>query len=748
MAKKQAPERSPAQAVFDAPQDILMDAPIGIFTSTPEGRYISANPALARMYGFDSPKELIDSITDIATQVYADPEDRKGFIRLLEEHGKVTNHESRFRRKDGTIFWVSRNVQVVRDQSGSVVAYQGFTADITDRKRAESALQERNKELNCLYGISKLIEQEDNPEKILQGVADLMPKGWQHSEVACARIIFEGRQYQTGNFRETDWRQSVDLQVHGQPVGMIDLCYLEERPVMDDGPFLKDERNLINAIAERLSKVIERKRTEEHLQQVLDATNDGIWDYDLTTGRFACSERFAQMLGYKSDEIQDFGCFCEDNIHPEDAKRFREAFEGYVHGRTPAYTLECRLKTKEGKYKWIYTRGRALRRDAAGRAMRVVGAHTDITERKRAEHKLKEKTALLEGILDNTPDILSVKRPDQSLVLYNKAGYEFLGMTRQQVQDKKCFQLIGRNKPCQPCVTLQAIQMKKMVAHEIFVPELKMHLDCRANTILNEDGEVEYTVELIQDITARKKAEEDIRLINQQLEKANAEKDMLFSIIAHDLKAPMSGLLASTEMLADQSEVVSEQDIRTLTREMHKSTRNTFALLEDLLQWSRMSQGGINYAPTPCSLSDLFNMGLSTTQDLAKSKEIDLRLDIAPSLTVKVDQPMIKTVIRNILFNAIKFTPRQGEIVITARQEGQNVTMAIQDNGIGMNEQVLSLIFTQEKRKRHLGTEGEKGTGLGLVLCKQFIEQHGGKIWVKSELGKGTTVFFTLPVSA
>ncbi len=232
-----------------------------------------------------------------------------------------------------------------------------------------------------------------------------------------------------------------------------------------------------------------------------------------------------------------------------------------------------------------------------------------------------------------------------------------------------------------------------------------------------------------------------------QTEAANAEKDMLFTIIAHDLRSPMSGLVTSTELLANQPELFSEKDIRTLTMELHKNAKNTFELLEDLLQWARMSQGGMDYAPTPCTLKEMVNMGLSTAQDLARSKAISIRSDIPHDVTVLVDQPMIKTVIRNILFNALKFTPRGGEIFITARQGGRTVTVAIQDNGMGMNGQVQSLIFSQEKGKRQLGTDGEKGTGLGLVLCKQFIEQHGGKIWVESEPGKGTTVFFTLPVS-
>ena len=150
MTQKHPPEILSAQEGFPNAQDILMDAPIGIFISTPEGRFISVNPALARMYGYDSPDELIESITDIATQVYADPEDRKEFLRLLEEHGEVVNHECRFRQRDGAIFWVSRNARAIRDQTGAIIYYQGFTTDISARKQTDDGLREQTQRLNSI----------------------------------------------------------------------------------------------------------------------------------------------------------------------------------------------------------------------------------------------------------------------------------------------------------------------------------------------------------------------------------------------------------------------------------------------------------------------------------------------------------------------------------------------------------------------------------------------------------------------
>jgi len=257
---KGLPGPSPEQC-----KDLLMNAPMSIFISTPDGRFLSANAAMARMLGYDSPQELIEIVTDIAAQLYVDPADRAEFIRLLEVQDEVVNLEYSFRRRNGQEFRALVNANAVRDHKGKVIAYQGFSQDITERKAAE-----------------------------------------------------------------------------------------------------------------------------ECLQYTLYATNDGIWDCNLVNNEFQYAGRFAEMLGYKQGEVDNLGCFCEHNIHPDDAMGFQKAFKDYVDGRTSSYELEFRLKTKDGDYKWIYTRGRALQRDTAGRALRVIGTHTDITQRKRTEKALRE----------------------------------------------------------------------------------------------------------------------------------------------------------------------------------------------------------------------------------------------------------------------------------------------------------------------------------------------------------------------
>ncbi len=235
--------------------------------------------------------------------------------------------------------------------------------------------------------------------------------------------------------------------------------------------------------------------------------------------------------------------------------------------------------------------------------------------------------------------------------------------------------------------------------------------------------------------------------INRQLQKALAEKDMIFSIIAQDLKSPISGYLSLTEVLAEDIDSMSIKDIRRLSIEMHKGAKNLYALLNNLLQWSRVRQGMVEYTPKHYDLEDLLNTSLDMVRVVARQKGINVDHAIPHDIAVFVDHSMVSTIVRNLLFNAVKFTEQGGNVLLTAKKAGKMVRIAVQDDGIGMYQKTLSRIFAIDHKPAKRGTQGETGSGLGLMLCKEFVSRHGGQIWLESNVGKGTTVYFTLPSS-
>jgi len=243
-----------------------------IFQLSPSGFISYASPNVEELYGY-KPEELIGNHLKKTTPMSEVPKVLEALKRILS--GKIVkNFEINQLDSKGKIVPMEISVTPVRKE-GKIIAVEGVMRDISERQRAEEALRKRTydlaqrvKELNCLYGISKLVEKSGiSLEEIFQGTLDLIPPSRLYPEITCARIILEGQEFRTEYFRETIWKQASDIIVHGERIGTLEVCYLEEKPEIDEGPFLKEERLLINAIAERLGGIIERQQAEEELRK-------------------------------------------------------------------------------------------------------------------------------------------------------------------------------------------------------------------------------------------------------------------------------------------------------------------------------------------------------------------------------------------------------------------------------------------------------------------------------------------------
>lgn len=500
-----------------------------------------------------------------------------------------------------------------------------------------------------------------------------------------------------------------------------------------------------------ISDISESKRVGEVLQEGEEFFRTSFEEHDAikmhidpqTGAIIRVNKAAAKFYGWPQEQLEHM--LIQDISVNETADRLADFFSARMKNK-PARVFQHCLRDSSVRYMEVFA-SRIVYRE---RELLHCIAH-DITDQIQAELALKQSEGKYRALSEDMPLMVCRFNPDLRLTYVNAAYCANFGRSAEQLLGTSFLDLIPEHEhQAGRAVIASMTPDSPSVVHEHQVFDNHGHVRWKrwTNRALYDvkDRIIAYQA-IGEDITDRKLADEEIRRKTAQLERANAEKDKLFTIIAHDLKTPISGLLTSTELLANDIEIFSEEDIRRLARALNKSTQSAYALLEDLLQWARMSQGGLDFAPSACSLNEMINASLFSTQDLCNQKGITLSLNVQANLCVFIDRPMINTVIRNILFNAVKFTPRGGTIDISALLKGAFVKMVIRDSGIGMSEKILADLFTITKRKVQFGTEGESGTGLGLVFCKEFIEKHGGQIWVESKPGKGTSVFFTLPVS-
>ncbi|MEI7725253.1 MAG: hybrid sensor histidine kinase/response regulator [Bacteroidota bacterium] len=232
---------------------------------------------------------------------------------------------------------------------------------------------------------------------------------------------------------------------------------------------------------------------------------------------------------------------------------------------------------------------------------------------------------------------------------------------------------------------------------------------------------------------------------SNELIELNATKDKFFSIIAHDLRGPFTSLLGFTRMMEEDIFSMTHSEIHKIAVVLNKSTTNLFNLLENLLEWARMQRGITIFVPESFLLLEKINECILPTIDSAHRKNIELLLNIPDTMQVCADERMFEALVRNLTSNAVKFTPKGGKIIVSAKPSDNNfIEISIRDSGIGMNKEMIDNLFKLDELSGRKGTEGEPSTGLGLIICKDFIEKHGGRIWVDSEEGKGSTFYFTL----
>jgi PAS domain S-box-containing protein len=405
--------------------DLYENAPNAYFSvSAEDGSILRCNTAGLKLLGYDRDTLMGMKVLDLYADNPHGISKAQEVFKRFKKGESVRDVEMQMKHEEGHPIWISLLVEPVRGHDGNIIESRSIVIDITKRKQAEEALQkkthdlvERVKELNCLYGISSLVGQQDiSLEEIIQGTVDLIPPSWQYPEITCARVIIQGREWRTKNFQETIWMQSSDIKVHGELNGVLEIYYLEEKPEIDEGPFLKEEKALIDAIAKRLARIIEHRRAEKALREsekkYEDLYNNAPIMYlsnDTNGIIIECNNKALDKLGYTKKEI--IGEHMTKFVTKESDTSFKKAFPELLK-TGKLLGVERQLVTKNREIIDVIL-DVTVEYDEHGKPIKTRATFKDVTERKQAEDLVRNLSQMLIQAQERERQMISYELHDR-----------------------------------------------------------------------------------------------------------------------------------------------------------------------------------------------------------------------------------------------------------------------------------------------------------------------------------------------
>jgi len=500
---------------------------------------------------------------------------------------------------------------------------------------------------------------------------------------------------------------------------------------------------LARILDHKLSKTkIALQSSEERFRTIFENNSSAIVIIETDSTISMINDAYCQMTGFSREEV--IGKSWTNLIPKSELERLSEynrlRLQG-VAGIPDNYEFQFNRKSGEirvGLMSVFYDK----------LLNQIVTSITDITERKEMEISLRQNKEKYQKLIEIQGEGFGIVDKDERFIFTNPAADKIMGVPVGELVGRTMAEFVTQS-------TFDQIRKQTIIRQEGSQSTYEMEflradgekrvMLVTATPTFDEKGEFESSLGVFLDITDRKNIENELKKNEFELKAINTTKDKLFSIIAHDLRGPVGTSADLLEVMIESYENFNADEQIKMLEILRNSAKSTYNLLETLLNWAIIQTGNLVFKPQLFNLTKCIDDTVSNLVPTALSKNITLKYEPGDEIFSYADQNMIQTVFRNLIGNAIKYTFRGGAIEVKAVNLGSKTEITITDNGMGMDESTRKSLFNHNIQSSVYGTENEKGTGLGLILCKEFIEKHGGHIRVESEKGKGSTFIFDIP---
>jgi|GEM_PF-914053 len=728
----------------------VVDAlPIGVFVADPKGNVIIQNEEATKIWKgtrFVGPENYKvfkgwwrDSGKRIAAEEWA-------LLRAFRDGEMSYNEIIDIECFDGSKKVISNSAVPVYDSENKIIGAVAMLADITDKLRIEKQLSESEQKFKALiqnsadvillvneYGIIKYISPSIrsvlgyDPDELMgkNGFSTLYPDEVER----VGKLLTELLKSRRGTI-------SAELcLVHKNGnlvwVDAIGTNFLDEPA--------------INAIVVNYRNISERKISEIELKKSEERFRSSIESLFIPFSIFsAIRDAKNNIVDFRYEYINEAGC--RANLSKKEnliGKKLLEVLPN--HENTEIFKEYCKVvntgitfSTEAYSYEDSYN-GQFLSRTFDIKAAKLGDGFAvsweDISERENALRQLRESEANYRTLAGNLPgSAVCIFDASFQFLLAEGSELDRMGLPKKNLEGKTIYEVLPKYV-CDKIEPYYVAALENKVSHfEFELPSGTYQI----HVIPLEKGKQKTGMTVFHNIT-------DMKKIEEQLLELNKNKDKFFSIISHDLRSPFTGLIGSAEMLVNDLDEMTNEQIREAGQVISQTSKRLYNLLDNLLQWSRIQTGRMEFNKEKFSISEMIESLYTIFEPLAAKKRILLAYDSSAAIEVYTDKNMISSIIQNLLSNAIKFTNYDGRIAISVHRRPEHIDICVEDNGIGMEKDLQEKLFKIEEQVSSKGTANESGSGLGLILCKEFLEKSGGRIRVETQPGIGSKFIISLP---
>jgi len=733
-------------------RSLYENSKIGLYRTTPDGTILMANKKLVKLLGYPSFEMLAERNLE---KVGFEPSyERKEFLAKIEKDGEINDFESAWIRQDGSKFFVRESAQVIHDSNGSILYYDGVVEDITEHKRAEEALQESEKNYRELIdGMNETVWVIDFSGNIIEtNNTAVKVLGYTKEELKTIGLF---------GIDSSLKKENIIALVNAMPIDELQI--FETSHTTKDGRTFPVEiySSLVTykgkrAILSIARDITERKQAEEKLQEnkerfriTAENLTDVIYEWDIKQ-KLDWYGDIDGITGYPPGGYPRTIEGWAATVHPEDKDRVTSALQDNVKG-VAAYTIEYRIRRRDGEWRWWSARGTTIRNDQ-GEPYKMIGSITDITERKRADDALLKSEKEFRILAESMPQIVWITRQDGWNIYFNQQWIDYTGMTIEESYGH------GWNKPFHPDDKQKAWAAWQNATKNNGVYSIESRLRradgvynwflVRGVPMLDANGTILKWFGTCTDINEIKYAEQELILAKDKAEEMNRLKSSFLSNMSHELRTPLIGILGFAELLKEE---LTDEDFKVQANIILESGNRLKETLDLILDLSKIEAESLMVNSELIDLTSYIPNLVKVFEKSAEVKGLELKVITGEELLFSnLDKVLLNSIVNNLVNNAIKYT-QQGKVTIEINKifnnEKRNVELKVKDTGIGIAEENLEIIFEPFRQASEGWNRNFEGTGLGLTLVKKYVESMNGLISVESKVGIGSTFKVQFPLT-